>query len=43
MRTKGKPHRVEPAKYIVADPKVCHGKPTFKGARIMAIARPEWL
>ena len=21
--------------YIVADPKICHGKPTFKGTRIM--------
>ena len=22
-------------KYIVADPKICHGKPTFKGTRVM--------
>ena len=22
-------------KYIVADPHICHGKPTFKGTRIM--------
>lgn len=22
-------------KYIVADPNICHGKPTFKGTRIM--------
>jgi len=22
-------------KYIVADPKICHGKPTFVGTRIM--------
>lgn len=22
-------------RYIVADPKICHGKPTFKGTRIM--------
>jgi uncharacterized protein (DUF433 family) len=22
-------------KYIVADPSVCHGKPTFKGTRVM--------
>lgn len=22
-------------KHIVADPKICHGKPTFKGTRIM--------
>lgn len=21
--------------YIVADPKICHGKPTFRGTRIM--------
>ncbi len=21
--------------YIVADPRICHGKPTFKGTRIM--------
>ncbi len=35
MRTKSKPRRVELGKYIVADPEVCHGKPTFKGTRIM--------
>jgi len=23
------------ADYIVADPRICHGKPTFKGTRIM--------
>lgn len=22
-------------KYIIADPEICHGKPTFKGTRIM--------
>ena len=22
-------------KYIVADPNVCHGKPTYKGSRVM--------
>jgi len=22
-------------KYIVADPTICHGKPTFKGTRVM--------
>jgi len=27
--------RVELGEYIVADPLVCHGKPTFKGTRIM--------
>jgi uncharacterized protein (DUF433 family) len=24
----------ELGKYIVADPKICHGKPTFRGTRI---------
>jgi uncharacterized protein (DUF433 family) len=27
--------RVELGEYIVADPLICHGKPTFKGTRIM--------
>lgn len=27
--------RKELGKYIVADPKICHGTPTFKGTRIM--------
>ncbi len=27
--------RLELGKYIVADPEICHGKPTFKGTRIM--------
>ena len=27
--------RVELGKYIVADPEICHGQPTFKGTRIM--------
>src|SRR5271170_2962462 len=26
---------VELGQYIVADPQICHGKPTFKGTRIM--------
>jgi uncharacterized protein (DUF433 family) len=26
---------VQLGQYIVADPKVCHGKPTFKGTRVM--------
>ncbi|PWU18294.1 MAG: hypothetical protein C5B50_09475 [Verrucomicrobia bacterium] len=26
---------VELGRYIVADPMVCHGQPTFKGTRIM--------
>src|SRR5437016_3359618 len=31
----GKTPRIELGKYIVADPDICHGKPTFKGTRIM--------
>ncbi|MGO8764670.1 MAG: DUF433 domain-containing protein [Limisphaerales bacterium] len=33
----GKPaiERIELGEYIVADPEICHGKPTFKGTRIM--------
>jgi hypothetical protein len=33
----GKPatERVALGAYIVADPEICHGKPTFKGTRIM--------
>ncbi|MDO8539873.1 MAG: DUF433 domain-containing protein [Opitutaceae bacterium] len=27
--------RIELGRYIVADPAICHGKPTFKGTRIM--------
>ena len=27
--------RVEINQYIVADPEICHGKPTFKGTRVM--------
>jgi len=27
--------RVELGEYIVADPEICHGKPTFKGTRVM--------
>ncbi len=27
--------RRELGKYIVADPDICHGKPTFRGTRIM--------
>jgi uncharacterized protein (DUF433 family) len=27
--------RVEINRYIVADPKICHGKLTFKGTRVM--------
>ncbi|HKQ38276.1 MAG TPA: DUF433 domain-containing protein [Verrucomicrobiae bacterium] len=34
-RTNGRATRVELGRYIVADPVICHGKPTFKGTRIM--------
>jgi hypothetical protein len=27
--------RIELGRYIVADSEICHGKPTFKGTRIM--------
>src|SRR5260221_14078128 len=27
--------RIELGRHIVADPTICHGKPTFKGTRIM--------
>lgn len=27
--------RVDINDYIVADPQICHGKPTFKGTRVM--------
>ena len=27
--------RIELGQYIVADPEICHGQPTFKGTRIM--------
>ena len=33
MKRATKP-RVELGQYIVADPAICHGKPTFKGTRI---------
>src|SRR5437867_12614864 len=31
----GSRNLVELGKFIVVDPEVCHGKPTFKGTRIM--------
>jgi uncharacterized protein (DUF433 family) len=36
MKENGKVHCVELGRYIVADPKVCHGQPTYKRTRIMA-------
>jgi uncharacterized protein (DUF433 family) len=29
------PKRLMLGRYIVADPKICHGKPTFRGTRII--------
>lgn len=34
-RSADPPGRIELGRHIVADPEVCHGKPTFKGTRIM--------
>jgi len=34
MRTNSKKRELL-GRYIVADPKICHGKPTFRGTRIM--------
>ena len=36
MKVDGQPQRVELGRYIVADLKICHGQPTYKGTRIMA-------
>src|ERR1700733_13113087 len=33
--SQGHSERIELDQYIVADPEICHGKPTFKGTRIM--------
>ena len=33
MAAKPKPRRI--GRYIVADPAVCHGQPTFRGTRIL--------
>src|SRR5213593_3617003 len=30
-----KPQVVDLGEHIVADPRICHGKPTFKGTRVM--------
>ena len=29
--------RIELGQYIVADPRICHGKPTFKGTRVFVV------
>ncbi len=34
-KTRTRKHlRVELGQYVVADPAICHGKPTFKGTRV---------
>ncbi|MBI2925259.1 MAG: DUF433 domain-containing protein [Verrucomicrobia bacterium] len=35
LRSKATTGRIESGDHIVADPRICHGKPTFKGTRIM--------
>ena len=35
VRTNAAGVKVTLGGYIVADPRICHGKPTFKGTRIM--------
>ncbi len=35
--------RLEINKYIVADSEICHGKPTFKGTRVMVYLILEML
>jgi len=32
VKTKGQPKLI--GRYIVADPEICHGQPTFRGTRI---------
>jgi uncharacterized protein (DUF433 family) len=35
MKANRRRQRIELGQFIVADPKICHGKPTYKGTRIM--------
>lgn len=35
MKANAKEQRIELDDFIVADPAICHGKPTYKGPRIM--------
>src|SRR5438105_242235 len=35
MNNQTKQGRIQLGRYIVTDPEICHGKPTFKGTRIM--------
>jgi uncharacterized protein (DUF433 family) len=34
-KTNGNLQRVQLGEHIVADPRICHGKPIFKGTRVM--------
>jgi len=47
MKTSSKPHAI--GRHIVADPRICHGKPTFRGTRVLVAdvldqvaAREDW-
>jgi uncharacterized protein (DUF433 family) len=35
MKANAKEQRVDLGEFIVADPAICHGKPTYRGTRIM--------
>lgn len=35
LKSKVAAGRIELGEYVVVDPRICHGKPTFKGTRIM--------
>ena len=35
MKANGREKRLKLGRYIVADPTICHGKPTYAGTRIM--------
>ena len=35
MKANAQEQRVDLVEFIVADPAICHGKPTYKGTRIM--------
>src|SRR3954467_1997675 len=35
MKANGREKRLKLGRYIVADPSICHGKPTYAGTRIM--------
>jgi len=35
MKANEKKERIELGQFIVTDPAICHGKPTYKGTRIM--------